>query len=176
MNRYASNLKGAALVALVVGLTWCFNVNPAFSQERPSNGSPQPNIPTLQRDFDNNLVTSTTGGCGIPVPNTIVSVPFDDVQRRCVVVFSTEAQATANDRCNVCLSIDGAACSASFGPEFFATNEQSFTTHTAQFVALVGAGAHNFRPCFGFSVLAFDLAADNCQFFFRTTTVECYAN
>jgi hypothetical protein len=175
MKRYASNLKGAALVALVVGLTWCFNVNPAFSQERPSNGSPQPNIPVSQRDVDLGFV-STAGAAFVAVPNTIVSVPFDDVQRRCVVVFSTEAQATANDRCNVCLSVDGGACSSAFGPEFFATNEQSFTTHTAQFVALVGAGAHNFRPCFGFSALAFDIPADNCQFFFRTTTVECYAN
>jgi hypothetical protein len=174
MKRYASNLKGTALVALVVGLTWCFNVNPAFSQERPSNGSPQPNIPVSQRDVDLGFV-STAGAAFVAVPNTIVSVPFDDVGRKCIVVFSTEASASTGDRCDVALSIDGAACSAAFGPEFF-SRDISLQTRTAQFVASVGAGAHSFRPCFRVAVIIADAAADSCSFDFRSTTVECYSN
>jgi hypothetical protein len=185
MKPYASSLKGVSLVSLVLGLSLCFNIGLAFSQDRNPKGPPQPNIPSPQKDVDLNSV-STSSSTFASVPGTIVSVPFDDINRRCVVQFSTEVSATRGDRCDVALRLDGGACSTAFGPEFFATNSDAdstnaidnttFEAHQVQWVVLVGPGAHTFTPCFASRVVSADTLADSCTFFFRTTTVECYAN
>jgi hypothetical protein len=173
MKLYVSSLKGVSLVALVLGLSLCFNVGLAFSQTRTPTGPPQPNIPNSQKDREFNLV-STNSSAFSNVPNSSVFVPAGFPNpRHCVIEFSTEVQATVGDRCDVALRVDNGPCSTAFGPEFFAVNETSFETHTVQFIATVSSAAHTFRPCFRVSTISGDAEADSCSFWFRNLTVEC---